>query len=209
MPVALPGKAPRDGLVAAQVRASRHSLSLPLDCLLLLQDWCLLSIKFRFPTVISLDVDSQAAYRASTIVQPSTMLSILLSVFLAVVIHSTTAWVHPGILHNTADLNRMQSLVAAKTDPWYTAYNSFAADSHSSATYALEGPLEYVCRDKDDSLIYGMQQFADDSDAALQTALMWTITGEESYAEMSVKILDGWGSMLKVVNGISHNMGTA
>ena len=111
------------------------------------------------------------------------------------------SWVHPGILHNTADLSRIKTLVASETQPWYEAYQAFAADSHSLLTYSFTGACPVVTRDKNADLIVCMDQFASDSVAALQLALMWTITGSTSYANKATTILSDWGSTLKVLNG--------
>jgi hypothetical protein len=46
-----------------------------------------------------------------------------------------------------------------------------------------------------------MDQFASDSTAALQLALMWYITANEDYATKATRILDAWGKTLKLVNG--------
>jgi hypothetical protein len=46
-----------------------------------------------------------------------------------------------------------------------------------------------------------MDQFASDSTAALQLALMWYITVNEDYATKATQILDAWGKTLKLVNG--------
>jgi hypothetical protein len=46
-----------------------------------------------------------------------------------------------------------------------------------------------------------MDQFASDSTAALQLALMWYITANENYATKATQILDAWGKTLKLVNG--------
>ena len=112
-------------------------------------------------------------------------------------------WVHPGILHSTADLTRVKNLVAAETQPWYEAYQAFAADSYSSLSYSFTSACPVVTRDKTASLIVCMDQFASDSVAARQLALMWTITGTESYATKATTILSSWGSTLEVLNGSS------
>lgn len=79
-----------------------------------------------------------------------------------------SGFTHPGILRTTADLNRMKDLIASEAAPWKTAYTRFAADSHSSASYILQGPTEVVTRDKNPSPIKGMYEFASDSVAAMQ-----------------------------------------
>jgi hypothetical protein len=112
-------------------------------------------------------------------------------------------WVHPGILHSTADLARVKAYVAAETQPWYEAYQAFAADSHSSLSYSFTSACPVVTRDKTASLIVCMDQFASDSVAARQLALMWAITGTASYATKATTILSSWGSTLTIVNGSS------
>ncbi|KAH7389265.1 chondroitin AC/alginate lyase [Cadophora sp. MPI-SDFR-AT-0126] len=104
------------------------------------------------------------------------------------------SWVHPGILHNIADLSRIKKLVASKTQPWYEAYQAFAADSNSLLIYSFTGACPVVTPDKNANLIVCMGQFASDSVAALQLAMMWTISGSTSYADKATAILSGWGS---------------
>jgi hypothetical protein len=125
------------------------------------------------------------------------LLGLCISTFAAL----TAAWVHPGILHTTADLNRMRSLVGSQSQPWYASYQALSADSHSSLSYSFTAACPVVTRDKDASSIVCMDQFASDSTAALQLALMWYITANEDYATKATQILDAWGKTLKVVNG--------
>lgn len=118
----------------------------------------------------------------------------------------SVAWVHPGILHSTTDLTRMKNLVASQTQPWYGAYQAFAADSHSLLGYSFTGACPVVTRDKTTSLTVCVDQFASDSIAALQLALQWSITGTTSYADKATTILSSWGNTLKVLNGrVYHN----
>jgi hypothetical protein len=126
-----------------------------------------------------------------------------LCICLALATSALGGWTHPGILHSTADLTRVKNLVAAETQPWYEAYQAFAADSHSSLSYSFTSACPVVTRDKTTSLIVCMDQFASDSVAARQLALMWTITGTTSYATKATTILSSWGSTLKVLNGSS------
>ena len=113
---------------------------------------------------------------------------------------SALSWVHPGILHSTADLTRVKNLVAAETQPWYEAYQAFAASYYSLLTYTFSPPCSFVTRDSNYDLDVCVGQFASDSVAALQHALMWIITGTESYAASATNILSGWGSTLKLIN---------
>jgi len=112
-------------------------------------------------------------------------------------------FVHPGLLHTTADLQRMKSMVAAERQPWYAAFQSFAADFHSSLSYPIQGPDAVVTRDAHGRTNVGTAHLTDDSTAALQLALMYSITGNSSYAALATKILEEWTDTLIIINGMS------
>lgn len=112
-------------------------------------------------------------------------------------------FIHPGLLHTTADLNRMKSMVAAEKQPWYTAFQSFSADFHSLLNYTMQGPDAIVTRDTHPGKTTpGTGHIAHDSVAALQLALMYSITGNESYAALSTRILEAWTDTLIIINGM-------
>jgi hypothetical protein len=114
----------------------------------------------------------------------------------------STSFVHPGLLHTTVDLQRMQSMVARQYQPWYTAYLSFAADSHSKLSYSMQGPSAVVTRDANSTIQNaGNNYLAQDSVAALQLALMYSITGNVSYAILATRILEAWAQTLTIING--------
>ncbi|KAH8664561.1 chondroitin AC/alginate lyase [Xylariales sp. PMI_506] len=100
-------------------------------------------------------------------------------------------------------------LVGSQTQPWCDAYQTFATDSHSSLSYSFTAACPVVTRDKDYSLEVCVDQFASDSVAALQLALMWEITGDESYATKATVILDLWGNTLTVLNGTDGQLAAA
>lgn len=111
-------------------------------------------------------------------------------------------FVHPGILHTMADFKRMKSMVAAEKQPWFAAFQSFAADSHSSLSYSMQGPDAVVTRDVNPAKTNpGTTHLAHDSVAALQLALMYTITSNDSYAALATKILEAWTDTLIIING--------
>lgn len=111
-------------------------------------------------------------------------------------------FVHPGLLHTMNDLQRMKSMVTAEKQPWFAAFQSFAADSHSSLSYSMQGPNAIVTRDVNPAKTNaGTMHLALDSIAALQLALMYTITGNDSYAVLATRILEAWTETLIVING--------
>src|SRR5688500_5865060 len=44
-------------------------------------------------------------------------------------------FVHPGGLHNQADLDRMRTQVAAGAQPWLAGWNALIADPNAQSTY--------------------------------------------------------------------------
>ncbi len=130
------------------------------------------------------------------------LLSLLIS---AVIVASQKSgkFVHPGLLHTTADLQRMKSMVNAERQPWSAAFKSLIADSHSSLSYSMQGPDAVVTRDvKPAKTNAGPMHLAHDSVAALQLALIYSITGNESYAALATKILEAWTNTLIIINGM-------
>jgi hypothetical protein len=128
---------------------------------------------------------------------------ILLVLCLWIITVISGKFVHPGILHTTADLQRMKSMVAAERQPWFNAFKLFAADGHSSLSYQMQGPDAIVTRDRNPGKTNaGNVHLAHDSVAALQLALMYSITGNDSYAALATSILEAWTDTLIVINGI-------
>jgi len=103
-----------------------------------------------------------------------------------------TAFVHPGVLHTTADLNRMKEMVAARAEPYTTGWNKVRADPRASLTYT---PRPYgVVRRIPDTISY--QALNSDAIAAHLNAIQWTVTGDAAHARKAVEILNAWSSTL-------------
>jgi len=112
-------------------------------------------------------------------------------------------FIHPGLLHTAADLQRMKSMVAAQRQPWYKAFQSFAADFHSSLSYSMQGPDAVVTRDVNPAKTnVGTSHLTHDSVAALQLALMHSITGNDAYAALATRIIQAWTDTLTLINGM-------
>ncbi|KAH8147181.1 uncharacterized protein LAJ45_08659 [Morchella importuna] len=109
-------------------------------------------------------------------------------------------FIHPGILHTKADLDRMKTSVAQKLDPWYPAFVAFSSNELSLSTYTMRGPLPYVVRNVTGTQT-GKTEFSYDGVAALQNALMYYITGDEAHAIKSTEILTSWANTLQKLNG--------
>ncbi len=108
-------------------------------------------------------------------------------------------FVHPGLLHTQADLDRMKSMVASNVEPWASGYFVFSTNAFSQSSYGGTGPFGFptVGRNPDVNRT-AMDQ---NSSAAYQLALRWSITGNQAYANKAIQILDGWSGQLTNMTG--------
>ena len=112
---------------------------------------------------------------------------------------ATGAFVHPGLLHTRADLDRMRQQVAAGREPWKAGFEKLRGHGQSSSDWELRGPLEAVTRETGDT--HGNTEMVLDGNAAYQNALMWCITGDEAHARKAAQILNAWAGTLRRMNG--------
>src|SRR5207302_1034824 len=96
---------------------------------------------------------------------------------------AAAAFVHPGILHTNADLDRIRTNVANGIEPWKSAFVAFAAHPESSAAYRVRGGFEVVSRDARAMLHH--DELWHDANAAYQNALVFAITGDTTHAKKS------------------------
>lgn len=109
------------------------------------------------------------------------------------------AFVHPGLLHTRADLERIKKNVAAGIEPWKGGFAKLRDDPQSSAEWTVRGGFDHVTREAGKNL--HNDELARDGNAAYQNALMWAITGEEAHAKKAVAILNAWSGTLKTIDG--------
>jgi regulation of enolase protein 1 (concanavalin A-like superfamily) len=114
-------------------------------------------------------------------------------VLLLICIASQTAnaqYVHPGGLHTKADLDRMKTQVAARAHPWIDDWDLLIADPLAQNTYkAAATPNMGSSRQRADQ----------DAHAAYLNAIRWYISGDTSYADAAVRILNAWSSAVNQV----------
>lgn len=106
-------------------------------------------------------------------------------------------FLHPGMLQSRGDLERMRAAVAARKEPIYSGFLKFSQDKASSSTYKSTGAGPEIGRNP--NILFG--EFDGDSNAAYQCALMWSITGNPTFAQIAISILDSWSSQLQEVSG--------
>ncbi len=110
------------------------------------------------------------------------------------------AFVHPGMLHNEEDFNRMRAHISEQ--PWKDGWERLTANNHASLRYKPR-PAANIVRGRDRTHVepenYGVM--FNDAAAAYALALRWRISGEKQYGDKAVEILNAWGAILKRIGG--------
>lgn len=111
-------------------------------------------------------------------------------------------FVHPGLLHTQADLQRMQDRVIAKAEPWQSGWLRLMNNPHASLNWN-PAPQREVIRGQLGQREETYRFLYDDMAAAYALALRWHISGNTDYADRAVLILKGWASTLTRIDGSS------
>ena len=90
-------------------------------------------------------------------------------------------FVHPGGLHTQADLDRMRTKVAAGAHPWIDDWNKLIVDPLAQRTYTA-ATLPNIGSNR--------QRADQDAHAAYLNAIRWYISGDTTYADTAVRILN-------------------
>jgi hypothetical protein len=105
------------------------------------------------------------------------------------------AFRHPGILLNLDQLGFIRDNVNAGMEPWATAFTRASASSYGSRSYSPR-PWSTVECGPSSNPNYGCSDERNDALAAYTQALLWYITGDEAYAQNSIRIMNAWASTL-------------
>jgi hypothetical protein len=119
----------------------------------------------------------------------------------------TAPFVHPGVLHTRADLDRMREGVAAGREPWKSGFDWMRQDGRSDARWRLRGPVAAVVCGRGQER--GIVEMAEDGGAAYQNALAWCIAGSESNAAKSLEIIRAWSGTLREIRGEGRELRAA
>jgi len=120
----------------------------------------------------------------------------LVAAFLGFIISlspSFAAFVHPGIYHNAADLAFMRQKIAAKAEPWYSAWQELQGEWSSKLNWT-----PHPVADWDANKNAYMQG---DAVAAYSHALQWALTGNPANAAKAIEILNAWSATLQHLHG--------
>lgn len=105
-------------------------------------------------------------------------------------------FVHPGLLHTQADLDRIAAAVLSGEQPYSDAWEVLKSNEYSSI--AAPRPTETVIRGGNGD---NCAQLYQDMARAYQCALIWKISGDSAYGDCARDILNAWSENLKTVSG--------
>ena len=108
------------------------------------------------------------------------------------------SFIHPGLLHNETDIQRMREAVTNERGAIYEGFKALLESDYSKADYKMRGPFPEWGRAP--NIRTGEAQ--SDARASYENALMWAITGKKEYARKSIEIINAWAGSLKKVTGI-------
>jgi hypothetical protein len=123
-------------------------------------------------------------------------------------INANKTFSHPGLLHSQADFDRMKTKVAAGAEPWMAGWNKLIANSHSQLTYN-PNPVVKLIRGGGSTEEPSPDNYStafNDAAAAYQTAIRWKVTGDVTYANKSIQILNAWASTCTSISGDSNKV---
>src|SRR5579871_1222132 len=123
------------------------------------------------------------------------------------------AWTHPGIVVSADQLEATREAYLAGNSVIVDQVNKAKNSDYGSLSYSVEGPYSggiNQCGSNSDPN-HGCQNADNDSNAAYVQALLWYMTGNQTYANNAIAIMNTWASSFKGyagTNGLSCPSGT-
>ncbi|KAM0558098.1 hypothetical protein ACHAPJ_005265 [Fusarium lateritium] len=110
------------------------------------------------------------------------------------------AFIHPGALHTSKDIERVKAHVKRKEEPWTRAFKHLEGSKYAQATWKPK-PHKILVRGENPDYEVNYPDAYRDAHAAYQLALRWLISGNTSYADAAVNILGAWGGTVTEIAG--------
>lgn len=129
------------------------------------------------------------------------------AVITPVTVPANKVFSHPGLLHTQADFDRIKQKVNAGQNPWLAGWNKLINNSHSSASYSLQGPVVTLIRGGNSREVPEPDNYStafNDAAAAYQNAIRWKVTGDVAHANKAIQILNAWASTCTSIIGDSN-----
>ncbi|KAI0102961.1 GPI anchored protein-like protein [Nemania sp. FL0031] len=111
-------------------------------------------------------------------------------------------FVHPGALHTEKDIERVRKHVQNQDEPWFTAYKHLENSKLAQTTWVAK-PHAVIIRGTNATYTVP-NTYADayrDTASAYQLSLRWLISGNTTYADHAVSIMNNWTATLEDISG--------
>lgn len=123
---------------------------------------------------------------------------VALSIFMTVQLRAQ--FVHPGMLHNSAELNFIKKKIKAGEEPWKSSWMKLTEERHAKLDWTPK-PMADVIRGSYNNPNIGAGDLGDDSQAAYINAIEWVLSGDERHAQKAIEIINAWSYKLKSITG--------
>ena len=107
-------------------------------------------------------------------------------------------FIHPGMLHNQAELDFVKEKVQAKEKPWIDSWNQLLKTDISSLDYESKA-IEKVYRGPYEKPDIGAGDMERASGAAYSQAIQWIVTGDSVHALKAIEIFNDYAYTLKFI----------
>lgn len=119
-------------------------------------------------------------------------------VFLLAALSAQAEFVHPGVLHSQEGVDFVKEKIAAKEEPWASAWSELKQSRYASLRWRAV-PSPHVERGPYNDPNIGSSEFSSDSRAAYTHALHWALSGEIAHAKKASDIIQAWSTTLKSI----------
>ena len=107
-------------------------------------------------------------------------------------------FVHPGILHNNADFERIANFVNDGIEPAIGSYELMINHPLSSSDYKLRGPFAVIGRT--DEYSFTKDPCENDFNAAYFNAVRWIVSRDEAHARKAMEIIRAYSPVLRRIH---------
>ena len=108
---------------------------------------------------------------------------------------------HGGAYYSQADIDRAKANLT--NEPWVSAWNKLIVNSHAQTSYSAHPTVKLIRGGKspEEPDPDNYSNAMNDAAAAFQLGIRWKISGDNSYAQAAVNILNAWASTCIRVSG--------